>query len=86
MPTSIRLDPELEQALEALALQRGESKSELIRQAIRQLVSRERPTPYERVADLVGCVSGGAEELSEQTGEGLRRILVERERNREPAR
>lgn len=78
MPTSIRLDPATERTLELLAKRRSVSKSALVRQAIEDLLAREELSPYERVADLVGSVSGGPEDLSERTGEKLRALLAGR--------
>jgi predicted DNA-binding protein len=80
MPTSIRLDPDTDRALEELAKRRATTKSELIRGAIEDLLADERLTPYERVADLVGSVSGGPEDLSEQTGKKLRSLLEGRKK------
>jgi Arc/MetJ-type ribon-helix-helix transcriptional regulator len=80
VPTSVRLDPETERALEQLARSRSVSKSEVVRQAIELLASQERQAPYDRVADLLGCVRGGPPDLSEDTGKGLRKLLADRER------
>lgn len=75
MPLSLRLNTETDRALEEIAQRKGQTKSEVVRQAIQELVDRERLTPYERVADLIGCVSGGPEDLSEDTGQKLRALL-----------
>jgi transcriptional regulator with XRE-family HTH domain len=68
-PTSIRLDPKAERALEELARQRSQTKSELVRRAIDELLTREqareRVAPFDRAADLIGSVSDGPEDLSE---------------------
>ncbi|HEY6323447.1 MAG TPA: CopG family transcriptional regulator [Thermoanaerobaculia bacterium] len=72
MPTSVRLDPETERALEQLARSRSVSKSEVVRQAIELLAARERQAPFDRVADLIGSVRGGPPDLSEQTGKRFR--------------
>lgn len=78
MPTSIRLDAATDKTLEALAKRHSVSKSALVRRAIEDLLAREELTPYERVSDLVGCASGGPEDLSERSGEKLRALLAER--------
>jgi len=70
VPTSVRLDPETERALEQLARSRSVSKSEVVRQAIELLASQE--APFDRVADLIGSVRGGPLDLSEQTGKRFR--------------
>src|SRR5580693_7656117 len=58
VPTSVRLDPQTQRALEQLARSRSVSKSEILRQAIELLASQERESPFERVADLIGSVRG----------------------------
>ncbi len=80
MPTSIRLDPATDQALDELAHRRSETKSQLVRRAIEDLLARENFPPYERAADLIGAVSGGPPDLSEGTGQGLRELLASRDR------
>jgi Arc/MetJ-type ribon-helix-helix transcriptional regulator len=80
MPTSVRLDPETERALEQLARSRSVSKSEVVRQAIELLASQERQVPFNRVADLLGCVQGGPPDLSEETGTRFRQLLAERKK------
>jgi len=78
VPTSVRFDPETERALEQLARSRSASKSEIVRQAIELLASQERQAPFDRVADLLGCVQGGPPDLSEETGTRFRQHLADR--------
>jgi Arc/MetJ-type ribon-helix-helix transcriptional regulator len=78
VPTSVRLDPETERALEELARSRSVSKSEVVRQAIELLASQERKAPFDRVADLIGSVQGGPPDLSEETGKRFRQLLADR--------
>lgn len=80
MPTSIRLDPATDQALEQLARRLSETKSQVVRRAIEDLIARERVSPYERASDLIGSVSGGPRDLSEGTGRRFREILAEKRR------
>jgi Arc/MetJ-type ribon-helix-helix transcriptional regulator len=80
VPTSVRLDPETERALEQLARSRSVSKSEVVRQAIELLASQERKSPFDRVADLIGNVRGGPPDLSEDTGKRFHQLLTERKR------
>ncbi len=80
MPTSIRLDPATDRTLGVLAKRLSMSKSALVRRAIEDLLAREDLSPYERVSDLIGSVSGGPEDLSERTGDKLRALLAERSR------
>lgn len=72
MPISVRLDPDTHRALEELARRRSETKSEVVRQAIHDLLDRERLSPYERAADLIGSVTGGPPDLSEAAGMRIR--------------
>jgi hypothetical protein len=76
MPTSIRLDRDTDRALEEIAAQRSESKSQIVRRAIAELLERERLSPWERAADLVGSVTGGPSDLSERTGRRFRELLA----------
>jgi len=78
MPTSVRLDPETERALEQLARSRSVSKSEVVRQAIELLAAQAQEAPFDRVADLIGCVRGGPPDLSEDTGKRFRQLLSDR--------
>lgn len=78
MPMSLRLDVETERALERIAHERGQTKSELVREAIEDLIAREELSPYDLVADLIGSVSGGPEDLSEETGRKFRQMLEEK--------
>jgi Arc/MetJ-type ribon-helix-helix transcriptional regulator len=78
MPTSVRLDPATDRALEAIARRRSQSKSDVVRQAVSELIAREQVSPYELVQDLIGVVSGGPPDLSERTGERFRAQLEQR--------
>lgn len=78
MPTSIRLDRDTDQALEEIAARRQETKSQVVRRAIAELVARESASPYERAADLIGTVRGGPDDLSERTGRRFRELLEAR--------
>ena len=76
MPTSVRLDPKTRRALDRLAKSKSKTKSEIVREAIELLAERETQRPYDQVSDLIGCVSGGPPDLSEDTGGKLRELLV----------
>lgn len=84
MPTSIRIDSTTDRALEELARRHSQTKSELMRRAIDEFLAREqareRTSPFDRAADLIGSVSGGPEDLSEETGRRFRNLLTERKR------
>jgi Arc/MetJ-type ribon-helix-helix transcriptional regulator len=86
MPTTVRLDPETESLIRRLVRKTGRTKSQVIRDAIRALagsVARAETAkgPYEAIAHLIGCVSGGPRDLSERTGETFRKLLRERARS-----
>lgn len=88
MPTSVRLDIRTEQALARLARRKGTSKSAVLREAVETLArlsSRAGQSGglFERAEDLIGCVSGGAVDLSTRTGAGFRRML-DRKTGRQP--
>ena len=83
---TVRLDVEAERIVERVARSRKQSKSQVIREAITALAKQEAPPagsrPYEAVAHLIGSVRGGPSDLSQRTGEGFKRLLLERVRRR----
>lgn len=87
MATTIRLDAETEQLIRRLRRRRATTKSEVIREAIRQLAARELRVaearrPYDAVRRLVGSVDSGGLHLSKETGQQLAALLAERKRAR----
>lgn len=82
MPTSFRLEPGTERALERLAGEQGKSKSDVLREAIGEYIARNGRSsaerPFDRVAHLIGCVDSGRGDLSVNTGEKVRKILAEK--------
>lgn len=83
MPTSVRLDKQMEVLIGRLAKRRGQTKSQVIREALENLAEREEAlghpqTPYAAMSPSLGCASGGPSDLSEQTGRRLARILSAR--------
>jgi len=85
MPISVRLDSKTESLLRRLARRKGLTKSEVIREALKVLSRAEadgetRANPYEAIAHLIGCARGGPKDLSERTGEKLRKLLLARAR------
>ena len=87
MPVSVRLDPKTEELVTRLARKKGRTKSEVIRQAIRVLAEGQdagkKPLrPYDAIAHLIGCAPGGPRDLSEQTGEQFRHLLLKQGRPR----
>jgi predicted DNA-binding protein len=79
-PVTLRLDKITRQRLARIARRRRVSTSQVIREAIDALVTREEATgsPYEAVADLIGVVHGGNPELSTDMGRQFARLLKRR--------
>ena len=82
MTVTVRLDAELEEQLENLAEQTGRSKSDLIREGLREYVERnaERPTAWETGQEFVGQVSSGRSDLSRNHSKILKEMLRARSR------
>jgi hypothetical protein len=85
MPISVRLDQKTESLVGRLARRTGRTKSEVIREGLQALARAEggvegRSSPYEAISHLIGCACGGPRNLSERTGEKLRRLLTSRAR------
>jgi len=81
--TTVRLDTELETTLERLARQRGQTKSDVIRDAIEHLAREQEAsgaTALERLRPFIGIADSGGRELSRQTGRRFREMLEERRR------
>jgi hypothetical protein len=88
MPTSVRLDTKTERIVERLARQKGQTKSQVIREAIAFAATREtrRPDPrkpYEAIKHLIGIAHGGPPDLSERTGEKFTQMLLARRARRQ---
>lgn len=75
----MRLDPATERKLRRLSKVTGQTKSDLIRQAVEALaaqVDRQlegRPTAYDRLADMIGVVTLGHGTRAAQSEHLLRR-------------
>lgn len=87
MTTSVRMDSETERLLNSLARERGSTKSEVVREAVRLVAQRERrrrraPRPHDAFRGIVGSVRGGPPDLSERTGERFRQLLLSPKRKR----
>jgi len=85
MLVSVRLDPKTENLLNRLARRSGRTKSEVIREALiafdrAEGDSEARANAYEAITHLIGCARGGPKDLSERTGEKLRKLLEARTR------
>jgi hypothetical protein len=87
MATSVRMDLQTERLLDQLARERGLSKSQVIRDAVRLAArkarpSRRAPRPYDAFRGILGSVRGGPPDLSERTGMSFRRLLASRRAKR----
>jgi Arc/MetJ-type ribon-helix-helix transcriptional regulator len=82
--TTVRLDAKSEAALKRLVLRRGQTKSEVIRDAIARLAEEEgeQPSAYQRLQPFIGITAEGDPQLSEDTGKRLRELLEIRQRAR----
>jgi Arc/MetJ-type ribon-helix-helix transcriptional regulator len=80
MRVTARLDVRTDAALKRLSARRGQSKSEVIRDAIARLAEEEeqRPSAYDRFQPFIGIVEGGDPKLSENTGKRLRELLEQK--------
>ena len=85
MPTTVRLDANTENLLLRLSKASGRTKSQVIRDAIHRLAEAEGALaksvrPYDAIAHRIGRVKDGPPDLSERTGEKVRKMLAERAR------
>jgi hypothetical protein len=83
MGTSVRLPARLERLISRVAKERGTTKSEVICSALTALehegrTALTRLTPYQAMKHLIGCASGGASDLSVETGKKFRGVLLRR--------
>lgn len=81
---TVRLDTTTEATLKRLAAQRGQTKSDVIRDAIVRLASDEveQPSALDRLRAYAGIADSGGRQLSTDTGRKLRDLLEERRRAR----
>ncbi len=81
---TVRLDPASDAALRRLAARRGQTKSEVIRDAIDHLDGEEQghETALDRLRPYVGVVDLGCRDLSRATGKKFRQLLLEKGRAR----
>jgi len=83
--TTVRLDTRLEAKLERLAKQRGQSKSDVIRDALERFAEEQETggtSALERLRPFVGIADSGGRQLSEKTGQRFREMLLEKRRAR----
>jgi Arc/MetJ-type ribon-helix-helix transcriptional regulator len=77
---TVRVDATTEGTLKRLAARRGQTKSEVIRDAINRLAAEktEQHSAYHRLRPFVGIVDSGGRQLSTDTGRNLREVLAAR--------
>ncbi len=77
MPTSVRLAPELEARLRAIAESEGVPLSEVLRRAAQHYLNETGGSLRVRLADAIGTVrSGGGR--AQRTGESFKRLVRRR--------
>ncbi len=80
--TSVRLDAKTESILTTLAKRRGQTKSDVIRDAIEHLAeeTRKPDSAYQRLRAFSGIADSGGRQLSTDTGRRFRQHLEEKRR------
>jgi hypothetical protein len=88
MVTSVRLDTKTERALDRIAKLTGKTKSDLIREAVRQMAARaaqdslKGPTAYDRLAGLIGLVDRGPGARAARSEKILRQLFSSKRKTR----
>ncbi len=77
---TVRLDVTTEAALKRLSARRGQTRSEVIRDAISRLADEESEqlSAFQRLQPFIGVADSGGRQLSENTGKRLRELLEEK--------
>lgn len=77
---TVRLDVKTEATLRRLTTRRGQTQSEVIRDAITRLADEEGEplSAYQRMQAFVGIFDSGGKQLSEDTGKRLRELLEQK--------
>jgi len=80
---TVRLDTPTETTLKRLAERRGQTKSDVIRDAIARLAEDEREaSAYDRLRPFIGVADSGGQQLSQDTGRKFREALEDKRRAR----
>jgi len=74
---NVRLDVTTEATLKRLSARRGQTRSEVVRDAIARLADEEGEqfSAYQRLQPFIGIADSGGKQLSEGTGKRLRELL-----------
>ena len=81
------MDADTERLVKRLARARAQTKSDVVREALRvlaqeELAPRSGPTLYDAIVQHIGCFDSGGLNLSTRTGERFAALLAERTRGR----
>jgi hypothetical protein len=80
---TVRLDTKTETKLKRLAATRGQTQSEVLRDAISLLAEQQQaPTAYELLLPFIGIGDSGGRQLSKETGRRFKEILEDKHRAR----
>jgi Arc/MetJ-type ribon-helix-helix transcriptional regulator len=77
---NVRVDTKTEARVEQVARRRGQSKSQVVRDALRLFLEHENgaqmhATAYDKLEHLIGCWDSGGMNLSQNTGEKFAELL-----------
>ena len=80
---SVRVSEKTHGEVARLARTTGRTESAVVREAIEEYVDRKPPVrPYEALRGLLGIVQDGPTDLSERTGERVRKLLLAKRASR----
>ena len=83
---TFRLDEELENAINNIASAEGKTKTEVVRDALREYTRKKRGGTQLSMAEsmkaYIGAGKSNRTDLSTQTGENVRGILIEKKKSR----
>ena len=87
MPFNVRLNPKTERLLNALAKRRGQTRSDIVREAIEQfgeaeISSRQQLTAFDQWADVIGAARTAGRDSSRTTGDLFSDIVKRKARAR----
>jgi predicted transcriptional regulator len=89
MPLTVRLNPKTERLLNALAKQRKQTRSDVVREAIEQFGAAEKAetttgSVYDEWADVIGIGRTTGRDFSKTTGEQFTEAVLKKARARRP--
>jgi len=81
MLMTLRIDAKIDQWVEQIAHKNKVSRAKVVRDAIVEYAAKYRlqaQSPYEQIAHLIGKVTQGPKDLSQDTGKKFRQLLRKR--------